>query len=125
MASAFSRSSGSDGVAAPHRAAGSYRARAGGGMSDRGIEERTKQMRTYRPTLRSYTFAAFSANAIAERERRADEHFSGYAGEEHAAGHCVPHERRGHSCIICGITPAQFLDLQRGGFVCEAHKPER
>ena len=26
---------------------------------------------------------------------------------------------------ICGVTPAPFLDLQRGGMVCAAHKPER
>jgi len=26
---------------------------------------------------------------------------------------------------ICGVSPAPFLDFQRGGFVCAAHKPER
>lgn len=25
----------------------------------------------------------------------------------------------------CGVTPAPFLDFQRGGFVCADHKPQR
>ncbi len=91
-------------------------------------------VKTYRPTLRAFTSAVFSANAIAEREARDEKHFAG-PGESHS-----PHlgRRAGDpgfplaSCIaytdsgnICGVTPAPFLDLVRGGMVCADHKPER
>lgn len=36
--------------------------------------------------------------------------------------HCCAHTETG---TVCGITPAPFLDFQRGGFVCAAHKPQR
>ena len=94
--------------------------------------------KNYRPSLRCYSFAAFSAQAIAEREDREDE-ISGSAMRP-ASGE--PHQGQAHrrpapgvppvSCCaptaagnICGVTPAPFLDFVRGGFVCSAHKPER
>ena len=94
---------------------------------------------TYRPSLRSYSFAAHTAEAIAQREAREDEHFAGTghgpasggtAGQgrarEHALGFppagCCAYTEAGN---ICGVTPAPFLDFVRGGFVCPAHKPER
>ncbi len=90
-------------------------------------------VKTYRPTLRAFTSAVFSANAIAERERREDD-FPGHGpalgaasqARQHAPGfplvRCIAYTDSGN---ICGVTPAPFLDLVRGGMVCAAHKPER
>lgn len=79
---------------------------------------------SYRPT-----FAAYTAQAIAAREAREDENFSGHHGPD---GGTASQGRRSHapgfrlaSCIVCGVSPAPFLDFVRGGFVCAAHKPER
>jgi len=97
-------------------------------------------VKTYRPSLRSYSFAAHTANAIAERERRQDEQFSGHshgpasgapqspaasrlASPGFSLARCCAYDEQ--SGMICGVSPAPFLDFQRGGFVCADHKPER
>jgi hypothetical protein len=93
------------------------------------------------PTVKSYrptTFAAHTAQAIAEGEAREDQHFSGTGhGPDAEAPHSQGRLRHAPgfplaSCIaytpqgnVCGATPAPFLDLVRGGMVCAAHKPER
>jgi len=88
------------------------------------------KVNNFRPTLRSYySFAAHSAQAIAERERHEDAHYCSPSehGPTEAALSRVPLNGFGISgaCIVCGLTPAPFLDLERGGMVCAAHKPER
>ena len=97
-------------------------------------------VKTYRPTLRSYSFAAATASAIAEHERRQDEQFSGpghgpvageptssaasrFASPGFSLAKCCAYDEQ--SGMICGVSPAPFLDFQRGGFVCADHKPER
>lgn len=77
------------------------------------------------------TFAAFTAQAIAQREQRDDA--STFAEFTPMASDCVivVHKKSATCCAytdagnICGVSPAPFLDLMRGGFVCAAHKPER
>jgi len=88
----------------------------------------------YRPT-----FTAYTAHCIAVREAQEDERFSGPSHGSGAGGTanrgrvltpahglplatCIAYTDAGN---ICGLSPAPFLDLMRGGFVCADHKPER
>lgn len=92
-------------------------------------------IKTFRPNFVSYT-----AQCIAQREADDDERFSGMpatprrepssqqrppaAGVPLAKCCAVIAADFGHE-TLCGVSPAPFLDFQRGGFVCADHKPER
>lgn len=91
----------------------------------------------YRPIARGFSFATITANAIAQREEREDEHFSGSRGpaalrtqsqgnaRQHSPGFppatCIAPTEHG----VCGVSPAPFVDFELGGMVCAEHKPER
>ena len=90
-------------------------------------------VKTFRPS-----FIMHTAQAIAEREQRDDDQFSGTChGPDGgtAESECQRMPNFGAPMVrccayndagnICGVSPAPFLDFQRGGFVCAAHKPER
>jgi|SRR6185436_3461436 len=92
------------------------------------------------PVKQSFTqsFVSYTAQCIAEREQRQDEQFSGQChGPDGGTAkaecqrmpsfgaplvRCCAYTEAGN---ICGVSPAPFLDFQRGGFVCAEHKPER
>jgi hypothetical protein len=97
-------------------------------------------MRTYqrdrrasKQRLRAFNHAGFTAEAIAFREDDADgaaERRSGSAFKRQddpphiEPARCIAYREDGDGSGICGA-PASFLDLDRGGFVCAAHRPER